>query len=118
MEAQARDHESYPVSEAAHRTGVSVRHLHRICIKHLGYPPGTLIDLARAISISVDLTTTRHLLYTIASRHGFHHQSDMNRFFARMTGISPGRFRARRGATSTRTPECPNLPIGNQREMA
>lgn len=95
LEARIRDHEVYPVSKAARKAGVSVRHLHRIFMKQLGYPPGTVIDLARALSISVDLTTTRDLLHAIARRHGFRRQSDMNRFFSRFTTMSPRIFRSR-----------------------
>ena len=95
MDARVRDHEVYPVSTAARKAGVSVRHLHRIFMKNLGYPPGTVIDLARALSISVDLATTRDLLHAIARRHGFRRQSDMNRFFSRFTMLSPRVFRMR-----------------------
>ena len=102
LEARVRDHEVYPVSKAARKAGVSVRHLHRIFMKHLGCPPGTVIDLARALSISVDLTTTRNLLHAIARRHGFKRQSDMNRFFSRFTVMSPRVFRARSEGSSRR----------------
>lgn len=95
LEARIHDHDAYPVSKAAEHAGVSVRHLHRLCMQHLGYPPGTVIDLARAVSISVDLTTTNDRLYEIARRHGFRRHSDMNRFFARFSAFSPRQFRLR-----------------------
>lgn len=93
LKARLLNHEVYSVTMAARKAGVSVRHLHRIFMKHLGYPPGTVIDLARALSISVELTTTRDLLHAIARRHGFRRQSDMNRFFSRFTAMSPRIFR-------------------------
>ena len=117
MEARIRDHETYPVSTAARKAGVSVRHLHRIFMKHLGYPPGTVIDLARAVSISVDLATTRDLLHAIAQRHGFRRQSDMNRFFSRFTMLSPRVFRMRSkgsGQRQARRIEPRPRPAGTQ----
>ena len=95
LEVKVRDHEAYSVSAAAFRAGVSVRHLHRLCMTHLGQPPGTVIDLARALSISVALTTTEDAIQAIARSHGFHRQSDMNRFFNRFIGSTPRFFRAR-----------------------
>ena len=117
MEARVRDHEIYPVVTAARKAGVSVRHLHRIFMKNLGYPPGTVIDLARAVSISVDLTTTRDLLHAIARRHGFRRQSDMNRFFSRFTMLSPRVFRMRSkgsGQRQARKTESRPRPAGTQ----
>jgi AraC-like DNA-binding protein len=93
-QATAHDHQVYPVSQAAAAAGISVRHLHRLCMRYLLHPPGTVIDLSRALSISMDLANTNDLLYLIARRHGFARQSDMNRFFKRFVGDTPRSFRS------------------------
>jgi AraC-like DNA-binding protein len=90
----SHDHEAYPVARAAATAGLSVRHLHRLCVAHLGCPPGTVIDLARARSLSVEISTESGTLSAIARRHGFGRQSDMNRFFCRFIGTGPRVFRA------------------------
>ena len=73
---------------------VSLRDLYRLSGRGLGYPPGVIIDLARADSLGRDLIQTGSSSVNIALAHGFHDQSTMNRLFMRFVGLSPGFYRA------------------------
>jgi len=86
-------HEGNTVQEVARTLGISERRLHRISIASIGFPPGTVLDLARIISVAADLRRERSGLESIAHTHTFPHAAAMSRLFLRFTGLRPGAFR-------------------------
>lgn len=86
--------ESERIDVAAHRIGISRRHVTRIISRHLGIGPKTLIDLYRLNR------SLRALQSGLADGiDGFADQAHQNRVWRQQLGVTPGRY-AREGRSA------------------
>jgi transcriptional regulator GlxA family with amidase domain len=72
---------------------VSVRHLNRLFVEHLGQTPGRFIREARLTAAAQLLTTSTVHLPGIAARCGFGSAETLRVAFQRRFGMSPSRYR-------------------------
>jgi transcriptional regulator GlxA family with amidase domain len=82
------------VSQLARRAGMSMRSLHRHCLKELGTTPAKLVEKLRVERARTLLTTTHLGTKTIAARAGFGTAPRMARAFERALGVAPAAYRA------------------------
>jgi len=108
--AARRTEGSLSVEEVAIDLHVSPRRLRQLCTHWFGFPPKIILEIAACETIAQELLETRLPLSDIARRQGFREQAAFNRFFKRVTGESPGSYRASR---SPRDP--PDRPRNNCR---
>jgi transcriptional regulator GlxA family with amidase domain len=81
------------VATVAHRAGMSVRTLHRICLEALDLTPAKLVEKLRVEHARALLTTTQLGTKVIAVRSGFGSTPRMARAFQRALGVTPGAYR-------------------------
>jgi len=82
------------VDVLAHKAGMSVRSLHRHCLKSLGLTPAKLIEKLRVEQARTLLATTELGAKTIAARCGFGPPTRMTRAFMRAFGVPPRAYRS------------------------
>lgn len=83
------------LEEMARRAGVHAVHLSRAFRSHFGCTVGDYIRQLRVEHARTQMTTTATPLVEIAADAGFSDQAHFTRIFKRMTGMTPGQFRAR-----------------------
>lgn len=91
-----RDHLDGDLSAVAlaRTAGVSTRHLHRLCLAHIGHPPSRLVRRARAEAAADLLESTALSVTEVADRCGFSSAETLRQVFAEYYGTPPSRFRA------------------------
>jgi AraC-like DNA-binding protein len=89
------------VQEVAIDLHLSPRRLRQLCTGWFGFPPKVILEISACESIAQQLLETDAPLKDIALGKGFREPAAFNRFFKRVTGESPGRYRASR---ASRTP--------------
>ena len=97
------------VQEVAIDLHLSPRRLRQLCMGWFGFPPKVILEVTACETIARELLETGLPLKEIARRQGFREAAAFNRFFKRVTGESPGTYRARR------TPRTPGDPDDNCR---
>jgi len=80
--------------------GVSVRHLRRLFVAHLGEPPGHAVRRIRLELAAQLLTTTDLPLSQVARRCGFFSAETLRQAFVDRYGITPSRFRSAQSSTA------------------
>lgn len=88
--------EHLPVSYYAAQLNISKSTLNRICQKHFGANPKTIVQDKLLGEAKRQLIYTRQPLEEIAFRLGFKDQAYFSRFFKKLQGVSPGLFRKAR----------------------
>jgi AraC-like DNA-binding protein len=91
--AREHDHEWFTVEEAAQSLDSSVRHLHRLIEREVGYAPSVLLHLARVESVAQDIERTGLSLSSIARSHRFPDLPTMTHQFKRFVGETPSQYR-------------------------
>jgi AraC family transcriptional activator of pobA len=81
------------VDEFAHMLGVARGQLHAACIRALGRAPLQLVHARLLAEARLRLQETAQSVQQIAYGLGFRDPSYFNRFFRRLSGISPGAYR-------------------------
>ena len=81
------------VETVARRAGLSVRSLHRTCLKTLELTPAKLIEKLRVEQARTLLATTQLGTKAVAARCGFGSTPRMSRAFERALGVTPGVYR-------------------------
>jgi AraC-like DNA-binding protein len=84
------------VQEVAIDLHLSPRRLRQLCTGWFGFPPKVILEVTACDSIAQELLETDSPLNEIALRQGFREPAAFNRFFKRVTGESPGRYRTSR----------------------
>ena len=82
------------VAKLARRAGMSVRSLHRHCLRELDTTPRKLVEKLRVERARTLLATTRLGTKTIAARCGFGSAPRMARAFERALGVAPAAYRS------------------------
>lgn len=77
--------------------GVSSKHINFICRSQTGSSAKSVIDNTVMSHIKAELSTTDKTVSEIAFVMGFDEPTDMCRFFRRIEGVSPGRWRQQNG---------------------
>lgn len=80
----------------ARQAGMSVRSLHRHCLRSLGVTPAKLIEKLRLEEARTLLATTQLGTKAIAARCGFGRAPRMTRAFERAFGVAPHAYRSLR----------------------
>jgi AraC-like DNA-binding protein len=93
----------HSVGVLAARVGVSVRHLSRLFVEHVGVTPARYVEQIRLAAARVMLAKTSARLPEIAAQAGFGSPETMRRAFLRAEGMPPGAYRDRR-TTEDRAP--------------
>jgi transcriptional regulator GlxA family with amidase domain len=96
----AADHS---VGALADRLGVSVRHVNRLFVAHIGRTPARYVEDVRLAAARTMLTATRARLPQIAIQTGFGSAETMRRAFLRSEGMPPGAYRSRAWSRSPTT---------------
>jgi AraC family transcriptional activator of pobA len=86
------------VTEAAHRLGLSERHLSRLCREGAGMAAQGVIHAAVLREACRMLAYSRLQVAEVGHRLGFDDPAYFSRFFQRGTGVSPRAYRARIGS--------------------
>jgi transcriptional regulator GlxA family with amidase domain len=81
----------------AARAGVSVRHLNRLFVEHVGITPARYVERVRVSSAKELLRRSSDPLATVASQTGFGSVETMRRAFLRAGHGTPGAHRYRNG---------------------
>lgn len=99
--AHVRAHYAEPLDNAALAAvaGRSVRAVERLFQRHLGVTPQHYLRRLRVRLACRDLVHGTASLADVALAHGFYDQSHFVREFRRETGLTPGGYRERHGAT-------------------
>jgi AraC-like DNA-binding protein len=92
-EVEAHFAASHQVEEYAHTLGCSVRTLTRASLAATGRTAKQFVDDRVALEAKRLLAHTDLAVVEIAKELGFVEPTNFGRFFARTTGVSPGRFR-------------------------
>ena len=82
------------VERLARKAGMSVRSLHRHCMRALGTTPAKLVEKLRVERARTLLQTTELGTKAIAARCGFGSAARMARAFDRSLGVAPAAYRA------------------------
>jgi AraC family transcriptional regulator len=82
------------LEDLARRSGVHTVHLSRAFRSHFGCTVGDYIRQLRVEHARMQMATTETPLVDIAADAGFSDQAHFTRIFKRMTGMTPGQFRA------------------------
>jgi transcriptional regulator GlxA family with amidase domain len=82
----------------AARAGVSVRHLNRLFVEHVGITPARYVERVRVASAKELLRGSSAPLAAVANRTGFGSVETMRRAFRRAGHGTPGAHRHRIGA--------------------
>jgi transcriptional regulator GlxA family with amidase domain len=83
------------VTAMAARAGVSVRHLNRLFIEHVGATPARYVERVRIEAAKKQLRRSRARLAAVAGRTGFGSVETMRRAFLRAGEVTPGAYRDR-----------------------
>ena len=113
MRAHLRD--PLDVVVLAHKAGMSVRSLHRHCLKSLGITPAKLIEKLRVEQARTLLATTELGAKTIAARCGFGRPMRMTRAFLRAFGVPPQAYRSALPTATRHPPALPSAPARSRR---
>jgi transcriptional regulator GlxA family with amidase domain len=81
------------VQRLARRAGMSVRSLHRLCLRTLDITPAKLVEKLRVEQARALLSTTQLGTKSIAARCGFGSAPRMARAFERALGVAPHAYR-------------------------
>jgi transcriptional regulator GlxA family with amidase domain len=84
---------SLDVNRIARKAGMSVRSLHRHCLRALGTTPAKLVEKLRVEQARTLLATTQLGIKSIAGRCGFGSATRMARAFERALGVAPRAYR-------------------------
>lgn len=85
----------YRIDAIARRCNVSRRHLHRFFVSHFGIPPKKWVDEIRASYAQAKLAEGE-MVKSASSDSSFRQASSFNRFYHRVTGITPGNYAAQK----------------------
>ena len=99
VEERFREH--WPVAQYARTLGVTPDRLHAVCRHVLGRSPRTLLNQRLLHEALVRLERSAITVKQLAHSLGFRDAAYFNRFFARLMGTPPARYRRdkmRRGA--------------------
>ena len=77
----------------ADMVGISVRHLGRLFVRHLGMTPACYVELVRVAAAKALLTGTDAPLAEVAARAGFGSAETLRRTFVHLLGVTPGAYR-------------------------
>ncbi len=103
-----RDHATHaPVEAYARRLGLTAVHLNRVCREATGMSALMLINARLALEARRMLAFTSMSAKEVAFALNFNDPSYFGRFFRRMTGTSPARFRALHNPAADAAPEPP-----------
>jgi AraC family transcriptional activator of pobA len=91
VELHYRDNLS--VEEFCRMLNVTRAHLHNACMRALGRPPQRLIHERLAVEARLRLRQSALPIEQVAYNLGFRDPAYFNRFFRRLTGVSPGAYR-------------------------
>jgi AraC family transcriptional regulator len=89
-------HGSITVARVAAAVGVHPTHLARVFRAHFGETVGEYVRRLRVEWAKTQLMTTRDSLASIALQAGFTDQAHFTRWFKRLTGVTPKRYRTAR----------------------
>jgi AraC family transcriptional activator of pobA len=81
------------VDDFARALGVTRGHLHGACLRALGRAPQRLVHERLAVEARLRLRQTGQPIEQVAYSLGFRDPAYFNRFFRRMSGLSPGAYR-------------------------
>jgi transcriptional regulator GlxA family with amidase domain len=87
------------VAKVARKSGMSVRSLHRHCLRALGTTPAKLVEKLRVEQARTLLATSELGIKTIAVRCGFGSAPRLTRTFERALGVAPREYRRMAAAT-------------------
>ena len=85
--------ESVSIKEVAERAGLSSTHLNRQFKSLLGMSPTRFLHAMRVDQARLLLETTQKSILSIALETGYWDQSHFTRYFTRLTGITPRKYR-------------------------
>ncbi len=92
------------VETVARKAGLSVRSLHRCCLRALDLTPAKLVEKLRVEQARTLLATTQLGTKAIAARCGFNSAPRMSRAFDRALGVTPGAYRMMFARAATARP--------------
>ncbi len=95
MLVEAHFRERWSVLAFAERLGISADRLTDTCKRARGQTPKQVIDTRTAREARLLLETSTHTIDEIAGLLGFTSAANFNRFFKKVTGVPPGRYRKR-----------------------
>lgn len=95
---EAHFRERWSVARFASALGISADRLTDLCRRTRGQSPKEIIDARTAIEARLLLESSTASIDQIAHELGFHSAAHFNRFFRRLAGIPPGRYRQARVA--------------------
>lgn len=81
------------VNDFAQLLGVTRSHLHFACLRTLGRPPQQVVHERLVAEARLRLRDTAQPIEQVAYSLGFRDAAYFNRFFRRMSGLSPGEYR-------------------------
>jgi AraC family transcriptional regulator, transcriptional activator of pobA len=91
VEMHYRD--NWCVDEFCGALNVTRAHLHNACMRALGRPPQRLVHERLAVEARLRLRQSALPIEQVAYNLGFRDPAYFNRFFRRLTGVSPGAYR-------------------------
>jgi AraC family transcriptional regulator len=89
--------EEITLNQLAQVAGVSVFHFARTFTRAMGVSPSRYVSRMRLEKAMAEIAADKLSLAEIAFRAGFSSQASFTRAFFRVTGLTPGEYRARRG---------------------
>ena len=81
------------VDDFAAQLGVTRTHLHNACLRTLGRPPQQLVHERLVLEARLRLRETAQPVEQVGYSLGFRDPAYFNRFFRRLSGMSPGAYR-------------------------
>lgn len=90
---RAREGDEIRLDDVARAAGVHPAHLNRVFRARYGCSIGQYVRRIRVDLAARELARSRRSIAEIASATGFADQSHLSRVFARITGLTPGRYR-------------------------
>jgi len=81
------------VDDYCRMLSVTRAHLHNACVRALGRPPQRLVHDRLAVEARLRLRQSAQPVEQVAYSLGFRDPAYFNRFFRRITGVSPGAYR-------------------------
>jgi AraC family transcriptional activator of pobA len=91
VEMHYRD--DFSIADFCRMLNVTRAHLHNACLRGLGRPPQRLVHERLAVEARLRLRQTASPVEQVAYSLGFRDPGYFNRFFRRLTGMSPGAYR-------------------------